>query len=223
MISTSNYNSIPISDCIIEAKSELELSEGTLHDADMYNWAQKALMQMGGLQTMKIKNVKLDIVDGQADLPSDMLKFLALRFCDKDGVGYGVYFGDYNFLSECNCNVNGELMPYGSLVMINDNKIIFRSSDEIPEAVTLAYRGSIVDENGFVSIYPYMSNAIVAYICFRFCKKFMHVNRYAVKLQEWKSTWKAEHDRVVSFGAHQSFQNNQSVARRMTHPLIIAL
>ena len=223
-INSGDYLPVQLSDVISEVKSMLEITETTEHDPDLYKWAYDSLYKMNALQTMVIKNVTLDIEDGEADLPPDMLQFLALRFCDEHGRSYGIYLSDFNFLKDCNCSLDGEYESYQSYFMINDSKLVLKyHGEDMPKKVVLAYRGAITDQEGFRVIYSYMSDAVVNYVCSRFTLKYYRIPMHGQRHALFTRNWKAQHDRVISKGAHQDWIKNRQSLYFATHQMILSI
>jgi len=107
-------------------------------------------------------------------------------------------------------------------VMINNNTIIWQYPVDAPIAVNVAYQAKKVDEDGFILIYDYMVEAVMWYICWNFYLRYP--KQYTPDQGAiWKREWKAQHDRVVSFDAFQSFQNNFAKAVSLSHPRVLSL
>lgn len=217
-----NYKHVPLDDAITEAKWMLGISETTIHDVELNILAQRALVNMNSLGSMVINNAILDVIDGEAELPDNVIKLLALRYCDEHGNGYGAYLADFAFLDQCNCSFENGAESYdmGSVLMLNNNKLSWKYPSDAPSKVKLSYRGRQIDDDGFIMIYDYVVDSVRLYICYNFGLK--HIEKYP-QWQVWKKEWKAQHDRVVSVGAFNSFQNNFERIVQASNPKIITL
>lgn len=220
-----NFNYYPLDACITEAKEKLNITEGSVHDQYMRLLANRALLRMNSLGMMSINNITIDVIDGEAEMPNGALRFIAMRYCDEDGIPYSQYIADFNFLRQCACDLGGPGLDYSdekSLAMINGNKIIFKYPVEAPKKIKVAYMGRKIDEDGFGLIYDYMVEAVVYFICHQFVEKYPQ-SYLPWQYMEWKNSWKAQHDRVVSIDARQSFNNNFARIVSLSHPKIITL
>jgi len=214
---------VPLEDAITEAKWTLGISETTIHDIELAILAQRCLVNLGNLNSTYVANETLDVVDGEAQLPDNMLKLMAMRYCDQDGVSYGAYIGDFSFLDQCGCAVSGsdtDQIQLNQVVMINNGMLQWMYPENAPAKVRIAFRSRKADKDGFVMIYDYMVDCIKYYLCAEFGLK--HIDKYP-QWQVWRKYYKAQHDRVVSFDAFQSFQNNFESIVRQSKPVIITL
>ena len=104
--------------------------------------------------------------------------------------------------------------------MIEDGKLQWKYPDNAPAKVRIAYRSRKSDKEGFTLIYDYMVECVSLYICSKFALKY--IERYP-QYNEWRKQYKAQHNRVVSLDAFNSFQNNFERIVRASHPVIITL
>lgn len=218
-----NYKFVPIEDAITEAKQMLNIGDGSSYDVYINTLAQRALGRLNSLGQLYVENVTLKTEQGQATLPDNCIKVIALRYCDYDGKPFGTYMADFAFLNQCNLSVEGgENRSFSGNVMINDNTIIWQRPSDAPMTVKVAYQAKKVDEDGFIMIYDYMVEAVMWFICWNFYIRYpkMYTPEQGVV---WKREWKAQHDRVVSYDAFQSFQNNFQRAVNLSHPRILSL
>jgi hypothetical protein len=221
---TGNNVSVPLSDAITEAKLALRISETTLHDRWLETLAQRALLRMNNLNSMSIINTRLEVDGGVAQLPDNVLRFIAMRYCDEEGHSYGGYITDFAFMEQCGCTLaEGAVWgDWGGVVQINDNKLMWQYPHQAPTHVNIVYRGRKLDEDGFILIYDYMVEAVKLYICKEFA--LSNMERYTpIQLAEWKKGWLSQSGRVVSYDAKMSWNNNFGAAVRITHPYIIAI
>jgi hypothetical protein len=218
-----NYKFVPIDDAITEAKQMLNIGDGTSFDIYINTLAQRALGRLNSLGQMFVENKRLTIDQGQAELPENCVRVIAMRYCDQYGKSYGAYLADFAFLDQCHLAVTGEdNRHFSGNVMINNNTIIWQYPVDAPIAVNVAYQAKKVDEDGFVLIYDYMVEAVMWYICWNF---YLRYPKQYVPDQGaiWKREWKAQHDRVISYDAFNSFQNNFAKAVSLSHPRVLSL
>ncbi len=221
---TGNYSHVSLEEPITEAKWELGISETTVHDIELQTLAQRALLRMNNLGSINIKTFRLKVIGGEATIPDGVLRIMAMRYCDEEGRSYGDYLADFAFMEECGCSFDKGVFstPYVSNVMINNGKIQWRYHDMAPEYVNIACRVRTIDGNGFIMIKDYMVEAVKFFLCHRFALKYLEKygrDRYL----EWKKGWLNQSSRVVSFDAHDNFQNNFKRVVSLSHPRIIAL
>jgi hypothetical protein len=213
---------VPLEDAITEAKWTLGISETTIHDIELGILAQRCLINLGNLNSTYVTNEVIDVIDGEAQLPDHMVKLMAMRYCDQNGVAYGAYIADFSFLDECGCSVSedGEPVALYDIVMINNGMLQWKYPANAPAKVKIAFRSRKVDKEGFIMIYDYMVDCIKYYLCSEFGLKY--IDKYP-QWQMWRKYYKAQHDRVVSFDAFQSFQNNFEKMVKASVPKIITL
>ena len=218
-----NYKFVPIEDAITEAKQMLNIGDGTSFDIYLNTLAQRALVRLNSLGQLYVENITIPIDQGQATLPDNCVKIIAMRYCDADGKPFGAYVADFAFLDQCNLAVTGaDNRHFSGNVMINNNTIIWQYPNDAPTSVKVAYQAKKVDEDGFIMIYDYMVEAVMWFICWNF---YLRYPKQYIPEQGalWKREWKAQHDRVVSFDAFQSFQNNFQKAVNLSHPRVLSL
>lgn len=223
-MATGNYSHVSIDEAITEAKWELGISETTVHDLMLQTLAQRSLTRMNNLGSIKIRNEKIKVIGGEAVLPDNVLRIIAMRYCDEKGNSYGDYLADFAFMDECGCSFDKGALSTTlvSNVMIDDGKIRWRFHDMAPDYVKISFRSRILDKDGFIMIKDYMVEAVKFFICHRFALKYLDKygrDRYA----EWKKGWLSQSSRVVSYDTHTSFQNNFKRVVSLSHPKIIAL
>jgi len=219
-----NYRYIPLLVPVTDAKEMLGIESTTVHDPFLYRLAGNALLRMNSLKTMGVKNTVLDIVEGETELPNNMIRFIAIRYCDEKGISYGPYLADFSFMEECRCRCEdgSECGDWGSLMMIQDNKLIFQYPEYAPKKINMAYVGRNADSHGAAMIYDYMSEAVKYFIMYNFVERYP--NQYTpTQHASWQQQWKSQHDRVISYDAMQSFQNNFERMVSLSHPVIIRL
>ena len=218
-----NYKFVPIEDAITEAKQMLNIGDGTSFDIYINTLAQRALVRLNSLGQLYVENITIPIDQGQAVLPDNCVKVIAMRYCDYNGKAYGAYVADFAFLDQCNLAVTGaDNRHFSGNVMINNNAIIWQYPNDAPTNVKVAYQAKKVDEDGFIMIYDYMVEAVMWFICWNFYLRYP--KQYAPEQGLlWKKEWKAQHDRVVSYDAFQSFQNNFQKAVNLSPPRVLSL
>ena len=217
-----NHKHVPLEDAITEAKWTLGISEGSANDVELSILAQRALTNLNNLNSMYIANETLDVIDGEAALPDNVLKIMAIRYCDSEGNPYGAYLADFSFLGACNCSVptDVESYNYDNIVMLNNNVLTWKYPDNAPVKIKVACKVRQIDSDGFIMIYDYMVDAVRLSICCNFGLK--HIDKYP-QWQVWKKEWKAQHDRVISIDAYDSFQRNFGRIVKSSNPRIITL
>ena len=218
-----NYKFVPIDDAITEAKQMLNIGDGASYDIYLNTLAQRALVRLNSLGQLYVENITIPVDQGQEVLPDNCVKVIAMRYCDYYGKAYGAYVADFAFLDQCNLAVTGaDNRHFSGNVMINNNAIIWQYPNDAPINVKVAYQAKKVDEDGFIMIYDYMVEAVMWFICWNF---YLRYPKQYVPEQGalWKREWKAQHDRVVSFDAFQSFQNNFQKAVNLSHPRVLSL
>lgn len=201
--------SVPLDDAITEAKWILGISETTIHDQWLYVLAERVLIKMGNLNSTAVFNQTIDVIDGEAELPNNVVRLMGLRYCDSNGNVYGAYVGDFAFMESTNCcfdsNTDADPCNLQDIVMINDSKLMWKYPDNAPSKVKIAYRGRRVDSDSFTLIFDYMVDAV----------KYGIVSEFAIRTpsqypqwQQWRKMYKAAHDRVVSLDAANAHRNN---------------
>jgi hypothetical protein len=221
---TGNHNHVPLSEAITEAKWLLGISETTIHDIELNTLAQRALIRMNNLNSIYIENVTLDVASGEAELPDNLLRIIAMRYCNANGVSYGAYAADFAFMGQCGCGLEGGTAStdLSSTIMINNGKIMWRYAELAPDKIKVSYRARKLDEDGFIMIYDYVVEAVKFFLCYQFSQKYM--DRYLpAQYSEWKTSWRSQSERVISYDAFNSWQNNFSRAVSLSHPKIITL
>lgn len=219
-MATGNYNKVPLDEAITEAKVMLRISETTVHDNDLAIFAQRALIRLGNLKQFEVENEVLDVVDGEVVLPEHLIRILALRYCNDENESYGITYADFSFMNQCGCTLTGESELLGNVVMINNGVLAWKYPANAPTKIRMAYTKRITDSDGFIAIYDYMVDAVKFYICWNFATMF--IDKYP-QWQIWKKEWKAQHDRVISIDAFNSFQDNFGKVVRASHPVIISI
>lgn len=217
-----NFSYYPLSACVTQAKNKLGIANTTIHDQKLYGYANAALIRMNSLQMMAVRNIDIKVVDGQATLPNGMIRFLAMRFSNDEGVCFGPYIADFAFLRSCGLGLDGDYADYAGFVMINDNVIEFKFPIEAPKSIKVAYIGKKVDEQGFGMIYDYMVEAVMYFICYNFIEDYPK-GYEPWQYQAFRDQWKAQRDRVVGYDAWQSFNNNFNTMVSLTHPQVVTL
>ena len=223
MSAAGNYKFVPIEDAITEAKQMLNIGDGTSFDIYINTLAQRALGRLNSLGQMFVENKTIPIDQGQAELPDNCVRVIAMRYCDADGKPFGAYIADFAFLDQCNLVLAGvDNRHFSGNVMINNNNIIWQYPNDAPLSVRVAYQAKKVDEDGYIMIYDYMVEAVMWFVCWNFYLRYP--KQYTPDQGAiWKREWKAQHDRVVSFDAYQSFQNNFQKIVNLSHPRVLSL
>ncbi len=223
MSAAGNYKFVPIEDAITEAKQMLNIGDGTSFDIYINTLAQRALGRLNSLGQMFVENKTIPIDQGQAELPENCVRVIAMRYCDADGKPFGAYIADFAFLDQCNLVLSGvDNRHFSGNVMINNNNIIWQYPNDAPVSVRVAYQAKKVDEDGYIMIYDYMVEAVMWFVCWNFYLRYP--KQYTPDQGAiWKREWKAQHDRVVSFDAFQSFQNNFQKIVNLSHPRVLSL
>lgn len=213
-----NYNFTPLENCLVQAKEELNISEGSIHDVWLMSKAIEAVRSMNPLSLLIQENIEIDVVDGVAQFPAGVITVFAFRYCDHNGFAYGNYFGSFDWLDRCNCYIEEGYVGYGNSVVYTGDAIKFIQPAMAPEKIKASVLMRKMDaDNKLFMIRDYMEEPVTMFMCYRFANRFIR-NYTPLQYEDWKSRWIAGRGAVISGDAQRDWFNKRHINARMMHP-----
>lgn len=238
MDSTPIYKTISTKDVIARAKVQLRLTSPE-HDDYFRIMLFEALDSLNALsQTIK-KSCKITFTDNVAQLPDDLIKFLALRInnavsnIENDPIASQIFsqcqfavYADVPFMNGCGCDISGfgsNITSYSNSFQINNGFVYFNFSSNLVAVhdATVAYLALNVDEDGNSQIYQRYERPVAAYLCYRFTQAYFEkFNQYII--ESYQSEWAYQKVKIVGQDYVRDFQQNKFEIGQMMRALLVS-
>lgn len=203
-----NFNRLSLDEAVLMAKRILKVADTSEYDNDIEMFCTDRFIKQKNIQDFQIINTSVDVINGQAELPSGVYRFLAMRFCDQHGNAYGRYYVDQFWLKACNCTVDGHHDNYVGTFQIVGNSIIFKNFEECPKSVKIAYWGYYTDEDNFPLITQDDITPIAYYAAYQV--GLMNIERYSqYQIESWKRLAASKTRHVASHAQLRRWQDNR--------------
>lgn len=208
---------ISIEQVISSAKFTLRLTDTTDNDNFLQLQILYAYRTIGSLDSYIKCRCNLDIVDGEACLPPNFYRLLALRYIPASRTiatsnvplfTGGVYV-DRAYLYEAGCTTNVPACNnnYNGTFQIVGNKILLNGYMPISK-ILIAYLGMHVDDNGNPMIPEEMELALSDYAAYRYAMSFPE-SYTPMQMSGWDKEWKAQAAMVKGRAAVRDFQQDR--------------
>ena len=239
MDSTPVYKTISVKDVISRAKIQLRLVTSEF-DEYLRIMLFEALNSLNAISQGEKKQCKLTFTDNTAELPKDLIKFIALRIGNassndpaNDPIARQIFsqcqfavYVDTPFLTTCGCDFGlfgNNTLSYTNGFQINNGFIRFNFDASIVEIqdATIAYMGLNVDDDGNSTIYERYERAVANYMCFMFTLSYSEkYNQYII--ENYKQQWTYQAARIKGQDVARDFQNDKYEIGRMVRALIVS-
>lgn len=225
---TPRYKEISVSEVISRVKVQLRQLD-TSNDSMLEMLIYEGLDSLDCSSQLVKKCSELEICDGVAKLPKDLVRFLGMRLpCDATTTinpttgqttsnNQFFIYADTDFLHNICDTTNMSAFP--NFFQINKNFIHFNSTVSFDEVV-IAYLGLNTDEFGNTMIYQQYERALMAYACYMFLLSFKdEATNY--QIDQYRKTWVEQRNKIIGENRMREFEQDKiEIAALMLSRLI---
>ncbi len=210
---------ISVSEIRYSIKEELKLLDTTEEDDTIDRWIKSGLRELNCLSTIITENEVLDICDGKAELPCDIIELLTMQpiaytqsiLNENEKKYHDFIYVSQQYFDDCKTN---NTRKFEDNFSIDGRYILFPSNTTIAQ-IKVCYTAVNEDENELPIIYEKYELALLNYACYRYAR------REGINPQDYYAQWIAKKRFLTNEEQRKLFKLQREEYRRVISAIII--